>query len=384
MSEEHNNSKQRSNLKNKKSSNPNKSPSKQKRKKKKKKKLGFKIAMTFLFLVVLLLAIGGTILVNSLGKMEKLELDKSNLGITSHEELKKYEGYDQIKNIALFGIDSENGLEGRSDAIMIATIDPVHDKIKLTSLMRDTYVYIDGYGYDKLNHAYAYGGPELAIKTINENFGLNIEDFASVNFMSLPKVINALGGVEISVGLEEYPYVNSITTNINNDYGFDSPLIDHVGPQILNGVQALAYSRIRSTDGGDFERTQRQRTVMEAIFEKAKSTSIASYPSILNKVMSLIQTNMSTNDILAMGTRVITMGGGSLEQQRFPLDEYSWGDEVPDSTGLDIWYLMYDEEITKQQITDYIFDDVLPTVEEGTEYESEYESESYYDSPDGQ
>lgn len=366
MSEEHQRARKKKTVKN--STSPNQSITNQKkgkrRKKKKKSSLGFKIGVTILFLSILGISIGATILINSLNKMERVEIDNANLGITKPEELKKYAGYNQIKNIALFGIDSEDGLEGRSDAIMIATIDPVHDKIKLTSLMRDTYVYIDGYGYDKLNHAYAYGGPELAIKTINQNFGLNIQDFASVNFMSLPKVIDALGGVEISVGLEEYPYVNSITTNINNDYGFNSPLIDHVGPQTLTGVQALAYSRIRSTAGGDFERTQRQRTVMGAIFEKAKETSITSYPGILNKIMPMIQTNMSTSDILAMGTRVITMGQGNLEQQRFPLDEYSWGDTVPDGLGNDIWYLMYDDKVTKAQVTDYIFDDKVPTVGE--------------------
>lgn len=343
------------------SANKNTTNTKRRRKKKKNKaKIALRIGILLLFLVIFAGTIGATVLLNSLNKMDRVELDSSKLGLAQSEDLKKYEGYDQIKNIAIFGVDSENGQDGRSDAIMIATIDPIHDKIKLTSLMRDTYVYIEDYGYDKLNHAYAYGGPELAIRTINENFGLNIEDFATVNFGSLPKVIDALGGVEVTITAEEFPLVNGIVANINNDYGFESPILSHVGPQTLNGVQALAYSRIRSTAGGDFERTQRQRTVMSALFEKAKTTSVTSYPSILNKVMPLIQTTLSTSDIIAMGSRVITMGGGSLEQQRFPLDENAWGDYATDAYGNEVWYLMYDEDITKEQVTDYIFDDKTP------------------------
>ena len=227
----------------------------------------------------------------------------------------------KIKNIALFGLDSTDGETGRSDAIMIATVDPIHNKVKLTSIMRDSYVYIDGYGNDKINHAYAYGGPELSIKTINENFGLNIEDFVSVNFSSLPVIINILGGVDIEITEEELQYINDYINDINNRDGTASPNITYAGVQHLDGTQALAYSRIRYTSGGDYKRTERQRTVLEALFNKLTSASVSSYNSLLNKVLPYVQTNLNTGDILSLGTNVLGIGN-NLEQDRFPRDGY--------------------------------------------------------------
>ena len=144
-------------------------------KKKKTKSLFFKISITIISIIALLIAIGIGTFYSIFNKMDNVALNKENLGVTSKEELEVYDNYKKIKNIALFGIDSADGV-GRSDSMMIATVDPVHDKLKITSLMRDSYVNIEGYGYDKLNHAYAFGGPELSIKTINQTFGLNIED----------------------------------------------------------------------------------------------------------------------------------------------------------------------------------------------------------------
>ena len=150
-------------------------------KKKKKKSLGFKIFIGFLCFILTIAIVGGGYFIGLLNKMDNVELNKDNLGIVE-DEFKEYDNVNKIKNIALFGVDATDGESGRSDSIIIATVDPVHNKIKLTSIMRDSYVSIDGHGDDKINHAYAYGGPELAIKTINENFGMNIEDFVSVNF----------------------------------------------------------------------------------------------------------------------------------------------------------------------------------------------------------
>ena len=123
--------------------------------------------------------------------MDKVEVDKSDLQI-SQEITNSYNKSDKIKNIALFGVDAPDDENGRSDSIMIVTIDPAHEKLKLTSIMRDSYVNIPGYGLDKISHAYAFGGPQLAIKTLNENFGLNITNFMTVNFSSLPIIIDTL------------------------------------------------------------------------------------------------------------------------------------------------------------------------------------------------
>lgn len=318
---------------------------------KKKKSLGFKIFIGFLCILLAIVAVGGGYVIGLINKMDNVELNKDNLGIVE-EDLKDYDNVNKIKNIALFGLDSTDGETGRSDAIMIATVDPIHNKVKLTSIMRDSYVYIDGYGNDKINHAYAYGGPELSIKTINENFGLNIEDFVSVNFSSLPVIINILGGVDIEITEEELQYINDYINDINNRDGTASPNITYAGVQHLDGTQALAYSRIRYTSGGDYKRTERQRTVLEALFNKLTSASVSSYNSLLNKVLPYVQTNLNTGDILSLGTNVLGIGN-NLEQDRFPRDGYCEGAMIDG-----VYYLTFDIETAKQQMRDYIFNDI--------------------------
>ena len=320
-------------------------------KKKKTKSLFFKISITIISIIALLIAIGIGTFYSIFNKMDNIALNKENLGVTSKEELEVYDNYKKIKNIALFGIDSADGV-GRSDSMMIATVDPVHDKLKITSLMRDSYVNIEGYGYDKLNHAYAFGGPELSIKTINQTFGLNIEDFVTVDFASLPKIIDILGGLELDITSEELEYINGYIDDINSKDGTYSPHITYAGPQLVDGVQALAYSRIRYTTGGDYERTRRHRTVLEGLFNKALTVSPTQYPTIINEILPYVKTNLGATDILSLATKVATMGGGTLEQDRFPRDGYGQGEMIDG-----VYYLVFDEAATKQQIMDYIFDD---------------------------
>ncbi|WP_288222145.1 LCP family protein [uncultured Clostridium sp.] len=319
--------------------------------KKKKKSIGFKIFIGFLCILLAISVVGGGYFIGLLNKMDTVELDKENLGIVE-EEIKEYDNAKKIKNVALFGVDATDGETGRSDSIMVATLDPVHNKVKLTSIMRDSYVYIEGYGQDKINHAYAYGGPELAIKTINENFGLNIEDFVTVNFSSLPIIINILGGVDIEITNEELEYINGYIDDINSKDGTYSPHISYAGLQHLDGTQALAYSRIRYTAGGDYKRTERQRTVLNALFSKLTSTSISSYNSLLNEVLPYVQTNLNATDILSLGTKVMGIGN-NLEQDRFPRDGYAEGAMINGT-----YYLTFDLETAKQQMRDYIFNDI--------------------------
>lgn len=307
------------------------------KKRKKKKSLGFKISMGILAVLIFLIAIGAGYTYSLFNKMDNVKLNKADLGIASADELKEYENYSSIKNIALFGVDAEEGQAGRSDSIMIATIDPVHNKVKVTSIMRDSYVNIADHGMDKINHAYAFGGPTLAIRTLNENFGLNVENFVSVNFSSLPQIIDILGGITIDITDEEISHI---------------PGVSSTGPTVLNGEQALAYSRIRYASGGDYERTHRHRNVMSAVFKKALAASPTSYPSILNNILPLVQTNLSSGDFISLATKVAGLGNGTLEQERFPRDGDGQGDS---SSG--VYYLKFDIETVKKQMKDYIFGD---------------------------
>lgn len=287
-------------------------------------------------------------------KTTKVEINKENIGIREEVEEKLSKYNDTIINIALFGVDADENGVGRSDSIMIATIDTVHKKLKLTSVMRDSYVDIEGYGNDKINHAYAFGGPELAINTLNRNFDLNIKDFVSVNFSTLPKIIDKLGGVDIDVDAEELNYINGYINDINRINGTNSSQISSVGVQHMDGTQAMAYCRIRYTSGGDYKRTERHREVLSAIFSKALSLNVTEYPSLLNEILSMVETNLKSSDILDLGSEVLKMGKSTLEQERFPRDGYCQGEMING-----VYYLTFDKATTVDQMHDYIFEDKL-------------------------
>ena len=294
---------------------------------------------------------------NIINKAEQVELKEEDLGVVDEEELKQYDDYTEIINIALFGIDSTDSTSGRSDSIMIATLDPIHNKLKLTSFMRDSYVNISGYGYDKLNHAYAYGGANLAINTLNTNFGLNITDFVSVDFASVPKIIDSFGGIDLTIMEDEIQYINEYIAHINSVDGTSSPFITTAGTQHVDGVQALAYSRIRYTSGGDFERTQRQRTVLTALFNEALNVPTTQYLSVISNLIQYVTTNLNTNEILKLATKIGSMGlnGVTIEQERFPIDGYCEGTMIDG-----IYYLTFDATATRTQVMNYIFNDQLP------------------------
>jgi LCP family protein required for cell wall assembly len=321
-------------------------------KRKSKKNLWVKIILGLLIVIAVVAGVVFATMNKTINKMEKVDIDKSDLNI-NEEEIKSYENAGSIKNIALLGIDAVEGETGRSDSIMIATIDTIHKKVKLTSIMRDSYVNIPDYGMDKINHAYAYGGAQLSMKTINNNFGLNVENFAAVNFSSLPEIIDILGGVELNITDEELQYINKYIDGINNLEGTNSPHITSSGVQTVDGVQALAYSRIRYTSGGDYVRTERHRNVISGLFNKLLSLPKTSYLGVLNKILPFIQTNMTSSEIFALGTNSLgVMGNIKLEQERFPLDGYSEGTYINN-----IYYLSFDIETTKKFFMDYIFDD---------------------------
>ena len=294
---------------------------------------------------------------NIVNKAEKIELKEDELGVVDEEELKQYDDYTEIVNIALFGIDSTDSTSGRSDSIIVATLDPIHNKLKLTSFMRDSYVNISSYGYDKLNHAYAYGGANLAINTLNTNFGLNITDFVAVDFASLPKIIDSFGGIDLTIREDEIQYINNYISHINSIDGTNSPLITTPGVHHVDGAQALAYSRIRYTSGGDFERTERQRAVLTALFNKALNVPATEYLDVISNLVQYVTTNLNTNEILKLATKIGSMGlnGVTVEQQRFPIDGYCEGAMIDG-----VYYLTFDAIATRTQVMNYIFNDQLP------------------------
>lgn len=332
---------------------PAPAPTASKKKKKKKKKAVTVFLLSFLVIILLGIGLGIGFVASQLNKIKITPISKNREDLGISREAKKEK---DIINIAFFGLDRRTKNEAsRSDSIMIATIDKTHKKLKITSITRDTYVNIDGHGKDKLNHAYAFGGPQLAIKTLNKNFNLDITDYVAVDFYSFEKIIDSLGGVEIDVKKSELDLVNGYMEETSKLEGKKKVPVTRAGMQTLNGMQAVAYSRIRYVGDGDFERTERQRRVLNAIFEKVKSAGPAKFASIAATILPYTETSISKTDILSLGAETFTMGIGSLEQERFPLKKHSEGKIING-----IWYYVTNLETTRDYLDKYLFEDIKP------------------------
>lgn len=271
--------------------------------KKKKMNKGLKIFLIILLVLVIIivgLGVAGYTFVNGkIGKMQKENIDTTAVGINEEtkQELKEY------RNIALLGIDSradDYGLGNRSDCMMIASINQETNEIKLISVYRDTYVYVMENGtkrLDKITHAYSYGGAQNTLKSLNEAMDLNITEFVTVNFDAVIAAVDSLGGVYIDIDKSEIKYVNDYIDATSESSGVKSSHITHSGRQKLDGVQAVSYTRVRYTAGGDYKRTERMRTVVEAMLSKAKTLNVGQLNSFADTILPKIRTNISTSEI---------------------------------------------------------------------------------------
>jgi len=300
-----------------------------------KKKSGFLKFLKVLGIIILILililvgvGIGGYIYINNrLGTMNYVHINKDDIEINEGVE----ESLNGYRTIALFGVDSrEEQLEKgtRSDCIMLAIIDQKNKKVNLVSVYRDTYLQIPGRGLDKVTHAYAYGGPALSLSTLNSNLDLNITEFATVNFDSLVDIVNAVGGIKINISSEEIKYINDYIDATSQIVGKSSSHISQAGTQTLDGVQAVAYSRIRYTAGGDYKRTERMRTVLMAIADKAKTMNVSQLNNLANIILPKVYTNIKSDELLSLLPQAATYSFS---------DSIGWPYETKGIT-LDRWY----------------------------------------------
>lgn len=234
------------------------------------------------------------------GKMEIKENDIIINDTVQQEEEATMKGY---RNIALFGVDSTTGAltkNTRSDSIMIASINQDTGECKLVSVYRDTYLNLSNDSYNKCNAAYAKGGPEMAINMLNMNLDMNITDFVTVGFAGLTDTIDALGGVYIDVDDNEKNHLNNyqicMAENLHRDY---TP-VSSAGYQLLNGLQATGYCRVRYGGGDDFRRAERQREVIQAVADQAKKASVANLTEIANSVFEETYTSLDLSEIIEM------------------------------------------------------------------------------------
>ena len=256
------------------------------------------ILLVLVILIIVAFAGSYIFIQQKFAKTQKVEINKEDLSISEQVE----ENLAQYRNIAIFGIDNLGNYEtgDRSDCIILASLNEATGEIKLISVYRDTYVDIEGHGLDKINHAYQFGSAQLALKTLNSNLDLNIKEFVTVNFGAVAEAIDKLGGVEIKIEKDELKYINGYIKNVSSITGRKSKEITNTGKQKLDGVQAVAYSRIRYTQGWDYKRTERMRTVISAMLERLKTKSIGEINSFIDEMLPMVYTNITANDMISL------------------------------------------------------------------------------------
>ncbi|MCI8975532.1 MAG: LytR family transcriptional regulator [Lachnospiraceae bacterium] len=290
------------------------------------KKKRTKIVLFVLEIFILLIMVVVLYSVFKIEKVGKVNLPQEEFVINPEVEEKVETTMKGYRNVALFGVDSTSGAltkNTRSDTIMIASINQDTGECKLVSVYRDTYLNLSNDSYNKCNSAYAKGGPMQAINMLNMNLDMNIKDFITVGFAGLSNTVDALGGIMIDIDDVELKHINNYQKTMASDMKREYTPVESTGYQLLDGLQATAYCRIRYGGGDDFKRTERQREVLLAIFDKAKSASPATLTAAVNAIFDNdeIYTSLDVADILdILGDitkyEVVAQGGFPEESRR--------------------------------------------------------------------
>ena len=293
-----------------------------------------KMIITFIIAILLIIfCIGGYTVYSKLSKIKttKIEMTDEEIGIQKQEDEMVKDKKD-VTSILLLGLDRE---EHATDVNMILTLDDDNNEMRLLSILRDSYIYYGDGKTNKLNYAINYGGVTNSIKTVNENYGTEIRDYILIDFDGVMNLVDAMGGVTVNLTSEEIPY---ITSNKNLK----------PGNNLLNGKQALSYSRIRRI-GTDFQRTQRQRNVIDAMYSKVKSLPLSEMNKLLDVALNNVETSLSYGEILSLGKKIISYGGKEIKQGRVPVDG-TWHDDYKE-----LYYLMWDKEPNLKYVREFIY-----------------------------
>ena len=237
-----------------------------------------------------------------------------------------------VKTYLLVGVDSrEDNFTGRSDTMILVSVNEDKKKVVMTSVLRDIYADIPGYGKDRLNAAYAYGGSDLLTETLRENFGITADAVICFNFYAVRDIVDGLGGIELTLTADEISVMNGYIVSQNEDFGFaeGTDLMDEAsGTYTVNGNQALAYARIRYI-GTDFARVERQRTVIRACLTKAKELGVLGMASFIKNNYSKVQTDMTLSDIVSLVTLTADLSEYEVTSHTIPVDG-TWSDATVD------------------------------------------------------
>lgn len=284
-------------------------------------------------------------------KAEKKAKNEAQISFSdmNKEKITSYNvtGDDQVKNILLVGSDkrgSETGY-GRSDCMMIASIDTKNNQLKLTSLMGDMYVTIPGYGENKLSMAYSIGGVSLLYETIASNFGIRLDQYAILEFNSFVDVIDKIGGVTLDVDEFEAKYLQEHYSSAAKEVA--------IGSNKMNGTQALAYVRIRQDAAGDFGRSKRIRNVMKALYLQLNTMSVSDLVPIVTDLLKSTTSDINQDTVRDYLALVIQSGTSSLIEETIPLDD-TYTANMKD--GVTVYQI--DKDKVKENLMDFIYNPV--------------------------
>ena len=291
----------------------------------KRKKKKHPVRNFFLLILVMIIALSGAFLIymrSLLQTVDSVDLENA-LESSISQQVRDDRGMAGYQNIALFGVDSRDqdllSGDNRSDTIMICSINKKTGETRLVSVYRDTLLNIGGGDYRKCNAAYAFGGPQQAVAMLNSNLDLNITDFVTVGFEGLAETIDALGGIDLEITEEEMEYMNSYMDDMYYEIGTEYDEVTDWGMQHLSWIQATAYCRIRYTEGDDFRRAERQRTVLMLTMEKAKRANPLRLAAAAGAVLGRTATSLSSGELLLFILRARMMD--ITESTGFPTEE---------------------------------------------------------------
>lgn len=269
------------------------------------------------------------------------ELRENLEAIEQNSELYKTNAF----NVLLIGVDSRSdSMSGRSDCMILVSIDKSAKKAVMTSFLRDIYCYIPGYGSDRLNAAYAVGGTDLLTETIKANFGITVDWCVVVNFYLVMDLVDAVGGIDLDLTADEIRVMNQYYINAQNRLigqpdGTDILSKDDAGTIHVNGNQALAYARVRYI-GTDFARTGRQRTVIAKCLEKVKKMGLGEISSLAETFLPRVRTDLTEGNCAALLLMALNLGDYEMETMAVPVDG-SWNNA--NIRGMSVLTIDFDE-----------------------------------------
>ena len=296
-----------------------------KRKKRRRRKIILTVIMAIILVLVILFGVFYMLFEHYYSKMNFL-----NVGdVASDNGDSDYPDYvaptSGVYNVLLIGVDSrEDQVKGNSDVMILLSVNHNTKKIHMMSFMRDLYADIDGYGVRKLNAANNLGGPGLLMSTIEKNYGVNIDSYAAVDFFDMASIIDTLGGVDIDVQDNEVQYLNMYLDELCSLQGLNAEdyYIHSAGQTHLNGLQAVAYSRIRYAGNADFQRTQRQRDVLAQLMGKLTGASLTQLSQYADEILPHVTHNLSQSDLLSQLAGITGYKNYEIVQERIPYDDH--------------------------------------------------------------